>query len=142
MSPRHPQPSGAWSAIAGLGRGLAVAALLASTVALALGADLAGRSFDVTVVGGKTARTMRLTFTATELTCQGVGTMPYTATPKKIKTRTLVIEATATDGQRGATVIIGEVEGDHIHGSITFTPREGEAVAINFTSELPAKPKR
>jgi hypothetical protein len=127
---------------AGFRRGLAVAALLLAAIALAPGADLAGRSFEVTVVGGKAPRTMHLAFSATELTCQGVGSMPYTAAPKKIKTRTIVFEGTTTDAKGGSTVINGEVEGSHIHGSITFRPKEGDPVAINFTSEQPAKPKR
>lgn len=98
--------------------------------------DLSGQAFNITITasgGGETKD--RLRFTAKELTCDTLGgqKVPYTAAPKK-KSKAITYEATVTDASGNTIAISGEVEGQDTHGTITMTPKGGQAMVANFTS--------
>ena len=114
-----------------LARCLAVVALMTVTLGGAFGVDLAGKSFAITLMAPGGEQKDHLSFTAKELNCKTTGKIAYTASAKK---KAVTFEATTTDASGGTTVVSGEVDGQDVHGTITVTPKGGQAAAINFTS--------
>lgn len=116
-----------------VGRCLAIALLMIAALSGASAVDLAGKSFAITLMAPGGEQKDHLSFTATDLTSKTTGKISYTASAKK-KSKAITFEATTTDANGGTLVISGEVDGQDVHGSITQTPKGGQAVAINFSS--------
>jgi hypothetical protein len=129
------------TAFPSLVRHAALALLLCTLGGAAQAQDLNGMSFNITIMAaGGGEQKDHLKFTAKDLTCQTLGGMktPYTSAAKK-KSKATTFDATSTDATGNTIAINGEVEGQDVHGTITMTPKGGQAMVANFTSVKPNK---
>ncbi len=128
----HPRTSSA-SALRVL---LLLAMALGACLHAAAATDLSGKAFTI-YIGDGGATKDRLVFNTKEASLPGMlgdTKVPYTMSSKK-KTFTFSAKQTMADGS--AVDIEGTIEGDTVNGSISLTPKGGQAKSLNYTSTKP-----